>query len=124
MLTDLFQSKDLTPDTVLAALQNCVGESRGYTAEQLVNAITHRAGTAAELRRLRTVIEALRTAGHRICANPAHGYYLAANDTELDRTCSFLYERAITSLRQVSAMKRVALPDLRGQLGLPLEQTS
>lgn len=122
MQADLYCNRDLTPDTVLAHLQCCVGEQYGCTAEQLVQAITGR-HSDADQRRLRTVIEALRTAGHRICANPAHGYYLAANDTELDRTCSFLYERAITSLRQVSAMKRVALPDLRGQLGLPLEST-
>lgn len=120
MQTDLF-CHDLTPDAVLAALQ--VGEVRGQTAEQLVRAITGHRGTAEE-RRLRQVIEALRSAGHRICAHPGHGYYLAANDNELDRACSFLLDRAMTSLRQVSAMKRVALPDLRGQLGLPLEKSS
>lgn len=122
MHTDLFQ-RDLTPDTVLAALQGCVGEAHGQTAEQLVLALTGRR-SEADQRRLRTVVEALRTAGHRICANPTHGYYLAANEHELDRSCSFLFDRAMTSLRQISAMKRVALPDLRGQLGLPLEQTS
>jgi hypothetical protein len=122
MQSDLFCSQDLTPDTVLAHLQHCVGESSGHTAEQLVQAITGR-HSDADQRRLRTVIEALRTAGHRICANPTHGYYLAATENELDRACSFLFDRAMTSLRQVSAMKRVALPDLRGQLGLPLEPT-
>lgn len=123
MQADLFCSKDLTPDTVLAHLQCCVGEASGCTADQLVLAITGRHGEA-EQRRLRQIIEALRTAGHRICANPAHGYYLAANENELDRSCSFLFDRAMTSLRQVSAMKRVALPDLRGQLGLPLESST
>lgn len=122
MHTDLFTSNDLTPDTVLAQLQSSVGEARGRTAEQLVLAITGRR-SEADQRRLRQVIEALRTAGHRICSNPAHGYYLAATDNELDRACSFLLDRAMTSLRQVSAMKRVALPDLRGQLGLPLESS-
>lgn len=122
MHADLFH-RDLTPDTVLAALQDCVGEACGQTAEQLVLSIAGRR-SEADQRRLRTVIEALRTAGHRICANPTHGYYLAATDTELDRTCSFLHDRAMTSLRQVCAMKRVALPDLRGQLGLPLESNS
>lgn len=123
MQAELFCSNDLTPDTVLAALQDCVGEASGRTAEQLVLAITGRRSDADQ-RRLRTVIEALRTAGHRICANPTHGYYLAASDTELDRTCNFLHDRAMTSLCQVCAMKRVALPDLRGQLGLPLESNS
>lgn len=120
MQIDLF-SRELTPAAVLAALQ--IGQAHGKTAEQLVLGITGRQCSAHE-RRLRQVIEALRVAGHCICAHPQHGYYLAATDDELDRTCSFLLERAMTSLRQVSAMRRVAMPDLRGQLGLPLEKTS
>lgn len=120
MHPDLF-SHDLTPEAVLAALQ--VGQARGQTAEQLVLGITGRRCSAHE-RRLRQVIEALRVAGHCICAHPQHGYFIAATDDELDRTCNFMLERAMTSLRQVSAMRRVAMPDLRGQLGLPLEKTS
>lgn len=120
---DLFCTHDLTPDAVLEVLQRNVGEAHGLTAEALAHAVTGRRHNADQ-RALRKVIEALRTAGHRVCAHPAHGYYLAANDTELDRACSFLVERAMTSLRQVSAMRRVALPDLRGQLGLPLETHS
>jgi len=115
-------SNNLTPDAVLAVLQTCVGEAHGATAEQLVLAITGR-HSSADQRRLRKVIEALRTAGHRICAHPSRGYYMAATDEELTRACSFLRERAMTSLRQECAMKRVSLPDLLGQLGLPLEST-
>lgn len=122
MQADLFCSNDMTPDAVLAELQRSVGEARGRTAEELVQAITGRRSEAQQ-RRLRQVIEALRLQGHRICADPTHGYYLAANDHELDRSCSFLLSRAMTTLRQISAMKRVALPDLHGQLGLPLEPT-
>lgn len=120
MHPDLFCTHDLTPDAVLAVLQRNVGEAHGLSAEQLAYEVTGRRN-AADQRALRKVIEALRIAGHCICAHPAHGYYLAANDDELDRACNFLIERAMTSLRQVSAMKRVSLPDLRGQLGLPLE---
>jgi hypothetical protein len=66
------------------------------------------------------VVEEARKAGERICATPEAGYYIAETDAELDRTCAFLYSRAMTSLSQIAAMKRVALPDLRGQLRLPL----
>jgi hypothetical protein len=111
---------DLTPATVLDALRDCVGAGAGMSATALVAAITGRRSTGDE-RRLRTVIESLRSAGHRVCADPHHGYHLAANDDELDACCLFLYGRAMTSLRQVSAMKRVALPDLRGQLRLPVD---
>jgi len=120
MHADAYCSNELTPDTVLLHLHACIGEANGRTAEGLVRTITGKASTADQ-RRMRNIIEALRTAGHAICANPTHGYYLAANETELNQECIFLFDRAMTSLRQISAMKRVALPDLRGQLGLPLE---
>lgn len=113
---DLFATRELTPEAVLRSLR--VGHAHGATAEQLVLSITGRRNKADE-RRLRQVIEALRTQGHPVCAHPANGYYLAANEDELNRACEFLYGRAMTSLRQVSAMKRVSLPDLRGQLRLP-----
>ena len=74
---------------------------------------------AAAERSLRDAVVRLRLDGHHICAHPRDGYYLAETDRELDATCIFLYERAMTSLSQISAMKRVSLPDLRGQLRLP-----
>jgi hypothetical protein len=59
-----------------------------------------------------------------VCGHPSTGYHLAGTAAELDRTCEFLFGRSMTSLKQVSAMKRVTLPDLRGQLGLPLKKES
>lgn len=119
---DLFaQYEPITPDTVLAALRGRVGAVRGVNAQSLALQLTGRT-RAADQRRLRQVIEALRRAGHCICAHPATGYYRAGCDKDVDDTCEFLYARAMTSLQQVSAMKRVQLPDLRGQLGLPLQK--
>ncbi|MBH1551017.1 hypothetical protein I5U02_13775 [Stenotrophomonas maltophilia] len=109
--------QELSPQTVLLQLQGRRGAVNGITARDLVQQITSRTSTADE-RRLRQIIEQLRREGHPICAHPAHGYHLAANAAELDRACTFLVGRAMTSLEQVSAMKRVALPDLYGQLGL------
>lgn len=111
--------REITPETVLAALEGRIGHANGMTACQLAHAITLR-DSAADQRRLRQVVEHLRSQGHAVCAHPNHGYFLAANAADLDKTCSFLLERATTTLRQIAAMKRVALPDLRGQLGLPL----
>ena len=119
---DLFAPREITPQAVLDVLSGCVGEAHGINAADLASTITRRRA-AADLRRLRSVIEALRSQGHRICGHPAHGYWLAANDDELNQSCAFLFERAMTSLRQIGAMKRVALPDLAGQLGLPLRST-
>lgn len=110
--------REITPDTVLSALSSCVGEANGMSASQLAFQITGRQCTADE-RRLRQVIEQLRLDGHGICATPEAGYHLAANADDLNRTCVFLVKRLVSTARQVAAMKRVAMPDLFGQLGLP-----
>ncbi|NII74241.1 hypothetical protein FHW84_002826 [Dyella sp. SG562] len=122
MQADLFCGKELTPDSVLAVLQHCVGRANGRTAEELARAVTGRT-SLADQRKLRQMIEALRIAGHAVCANPTHGYFMAEIESELVEECQFLLDRANTSLRQIAAMRRVAMPDLRGQLGLPLETT-
>lgn len=121
MLDDLFD-RDLTPSLVLNVLGDHAGAGNGITARDLVRKCCG-VSTAAGERRLRSVIEQLRLAGHPIAATPAEGYFLAEADAELDATCEFLYARAMTSLSQVAAMKRVALPDLRGQLRLRLGAT-
>lgn len=112
--------RELTPDSVLAVLQDRIGSANGVTARDLVYLVTGRVSPADE-RRLRQIIEHLRRQGCAICAHPATGYHYAANATELDRTCEYLLARAMTSLEQISVLKHVPLPNLRGQLGLPLQ---
>jgi len=116
MSGDLFP-RELTPETVLAALHLRVGEQNGIAARDLVIEITHRE-SAADERRMRQIVEKLRSDGHRICAHPETGYFTAATDHELQHTLDFLYRRAATSMRQCAAMNRVAMPELRGQLGI------
>lgn len=118
----MLYDRDLTPALVLDVLGDHLGAGSGITARDLVTKICGFATGAGE-RHLRHVIEALRRQGHRICAHPSHGYFLAETDAELDESCEFLFGRAMTSLQQISAMKRVALPDLRGQLRLPADTT-
>lgn len=115
--------RELTPDSVLSALQARRGAVNGASARDLVFLVTGRVNAADE-RRLRQIIEKLRNEGHPICAHPVTGYHFAATASELDRTCQFLVARMNSSLRQVAAMKRVALPDLYGQLGLPQPTTN
>lgn len=104
-------------DSVLAALSRHIGRGRGATAAQLVREITGGHSAGAE-RRLRSVVVELRRAGHHVCAHPSDGYHLAETDAELDATLEYLYDRAMCSLEQIAAMRRVSLPDLRGQLRL------
>lgn len=110
----------ITASQVLGVLGGHVGAKNGIHADRLVMKISGRPERALFLEReLRKVIEGLRNEGFHICGTPGAGYYLAETDDELTRTCEFLYARAMTSLQQISRMKKVSLPDLRGQLKLP-----
>lgn len=109
--------RELTPDTVLSALQVRRGAANGITARDLVFVITGRV-SAADERRLRTVIEKLRRDGNPICSHPSLGYFWGVTPEEIDAAAGYLVGRAMTSLAQASAMKRLATPDLYGQLGL------
>ncbi len=116
--------RPLTRDTLVIALSRHIGAGAGVTISQLVDEVLWPVGVpAAERatieRQARELIVQLRLDGHHVCAHPSRGYFLAESPDELDQTCEFLYSRAMTSLKQVAAMKRVSLPDLRGQLHLP-----
>ncbi len=111
----------LSTATVLTVLSRHIGAENGVKPAQLAAEAAGLDAIQAHYaeRQVRHIVEDLRRQGHHVCATPAHGYFLAANAEELDATCSFLYERAMTTLTQIAAMKRIALPDLRGQLHLP-----
>lgn len=116
----ILSASEITPDAVLLALSRRVGPANGASVRQLASEILGTASDAADERLLRQVIVKLRRDGHAICATPDDGYHHAANADDLQRTCLHLTRRAVSSLEQVAAMKRVALPDLYGQLGLPV----
>ena len=107
-------------NSVLAALSQHIGKAHGIKGTDLVSQITWNTSTPAECRHLRHVIEELRNEGQHICGLPGHGYFIAANEEELNQTCNFLLGRSMTTLVQISKMKKVSLPDLRGQLGLKI----
>lgn len=110
----------ITRESVLWALSQHIGSEHGASAAALVREILGRT-TPGHERALRHQIEELRRGGHHICGHPSTGYFIARHEAELVRTCGYLYSRAMTSLQQVAAMRRVSLPDLRGQLRLPTE---
>jgi len=111
---------DIDRSGVLAALSDHIGKAKGLTAKELVAEITWESATDAQCRRLRQVIEDLRRDGQHICGHPSSGYFIAANEDELNETCRFLVDRAMTTLTQVSHMKKASLPDIHGQLGLKI----
>jgi len=109
--------------SVLEALRRHIGHLNGASAATLVEEITGvpRPNPLGE-RQLREVVTELRMEGHHVCAHPATGYFIAESQEELDATCLYLHDRAMASLTQVARMRRVSVPDLRGQLRLPVEQ--
>lgn len=106
-------------DSLLAALRAHIGRDRGVTATALCREVLGHEPERADERHMRYVVEELRREGHHVCAHPRDGYFLAAGPAELDETCLFLYERAMSSLEQIARMRRVSVPDLHGQLRLP-----
>lgn len=100
-----------TKTELLNALSRHQGRGNGIGAREL----------AAELqipqRRLRLLISRCRDEdGVAICGHPSTGYYMACTPDELSESCAFLEHRALHSLRLLSRMKKVSLPDLLGQL--------
>ena len=110
----------LTRDDVLWALRRHIGADNGASAATLVQEIRGATSPGHE-RALRHQIEELRRDGHHICGHPSTGYFVARTEDELLRTCGYLHARAMTTLTQIAAMRRVSVPDLRGQLRLPTE---
>lgn len=113
----------ITASLVLGVLGGHIGEKNGITGEQLARKATgidrwDERDLRTE-RLVRKLIQELRNEGFHICGTPDAGYFMAATAEELDRTCSFLYSRAMASLTQIARMKKVSVPDLRGQLKLP-----
>lgn len=101
---------------LLNALSQHQGHERGISAVDLARKIgfTDADGT----RKLRKLVSELREQGFAICAKPETGYYVPVTPEELQQSCEFLEHRALHSLRLLSRMRGVALPELLGQLKL------
>jgi hypothetical protein len=114
----------MTIDRMLEVMSRHIGATNGISITELVTEMAQPKHVSADdlasmERNARDVVVQLRMQGHHICSHPNSGYFMASTPEELDAACSYLYQRAMTSLSQVAAMKRVSLPDLRGQLHLP-----
>lgn len=114
---------EITPFTVLQALARRIGPANGATVRELASEILGTTSDPSDERLLRQVIEKLRDDGHPVCATPEEGYHLAADAADLERTLRFLVNRFIGTARRVYAMRKVAMPDFFGQLGLSTSVT-
>ena len=97
-----------------------VGRAQAKSSTYIVYKICGLYGCQSHHRQLRAIVNELRKEGNKICSSPTGGYFIAETEEELRECCEFLYARAMDSLVQISAMKRVSVPDLRGQLRLDI----
>jgi len=106
---------------VKEALERHTGEQGGITAARLVAEITGSLSPSPSAeRKLRDIIAHLRHDGLPVCGHPVTGYYLAESSEELELTCRFLRKRALHSLVQEAQLRKLALPDLLGQIALEM----
>jgi len=97
---------------LMALLVRHVGSENGMSAEQLGRQLD------TETRHVRALITELRLDGVAVCGHPREGYFIAATPEDLERTCNFLRSRAMHSLTLESALRRVPLTELLGQMRL------
>jgi len=81
-----------------------------------------------QTRFIRTIIKELREAGRPICIKAGTkngGYFTARNEEELKKTIETFHSRAMSSLKQEAALKRISFNELLEQyeLELSLEAT-
>jgi len=93
-------------------LERHIGRDRGVTARAIAETLQ------IPERTVREFVTELRLEGIAVCGEPQHGYYIAAEASELEATCAFLRSRAMHSLVLESRLRRIPLVDLLGQLRL------
>ncbi len=86
------------------------GRKHGIRAEDLAGLL----GVAERM--LRELITRAREDGVAIVGTPETGYYVAQTGEELEECCKFLRARALHSLTIEARLRKVALPELLGQL--------
>ena len=97
---------------LLAYLSGHIGRERGVSVKVIA------AWFGWTPREVRLMVTELRERGHALCGHPKSGYYIAETPEEVDEACNFLHARAMRSLTLIARIRKIALPDLLGQLKL------
>jgi hypothetical protein len=101
--------------------ENCIGMGELWR-KVFRRPYTHRINDTSELR---VLIRRLRRQGEPICSSCDSfdpGYYLAATAAEMEEFAARHQRRGLTSLAQAARLRRIALPELLGQLKLEAEE--
>jgi hypothetical protein len=104
--------------SVLQALSRHIGAANGVHAGQLAREVVGVPTDKATERHVRKYIVELRLEGAAICGTPETGYFMAETEEELNATIALLSSRVATTNSQITALKKLSLPDLAGQLHL------
>lgn len=97
----------------LVAIMSChIGKARGIPAKDLALRLGVRE------RHLRKVITDAIAEGIAIVGDPTTGYYVAETAEDVQASIAFHRTRARHELKKASLLRRLALPDLAGQLKL------
>lgn len=100
----------ITADQLLAELNHHTGQAKGIHVRELAMQVYGELTvTGAQERAVRKLVNDLRMDGQPICAHPAHGYFMAECQADLDHTINFLHARAMSSLMAVSRLKRISI---------------
>lgn len=107
-------------EKLVEILQRSPGRTQGLHVWEIAELLGQDRDSRYVWRQIRSAIKALRLQGWPICAHPSDGYYWATEVAELESTIAFLRDRALSSLTQISRLKKIAIPLLCGQAVLPL----
>jgi hypothetical protein len=100
--------------------KHCLGRQNGRSVEALA-LIMRMKLCDSDFRKLRAGVKELRMRGLPICAHPSDGYYWAEHPAEIAFTIEFLRGRALSSLLQISRLKRYLTEQEIGQLKFDLD---
>jgi hypothetical protein len=107
----------LNPEAVADYLQKyCNSRKTAISGIDLVIAITGGC-TVSSHRYLSDIVEKLRLRGFPVGSDTC-GYWWANESHDFAEVIAKLYRRAITTLRQITKMRKIAMPDLAGQMRL------
>lgn len=100
--------------------KHCLGRSNGRSAQTLA-LMMKMSLCDSHYRKIRAGVMELRLRGLPICAYPSDGYYWAEHPAEIAFTIQFLRGRALSSLLQISKLRRYLTEQEIGQLKFDLE---
>jgi predicted transcriptional regulator len=104
---------EVTKTDLQALLDHHIGAKNGISAQAVAEQL------GCNKRHVRDLVTVLRMESIAVCGHPKTGYFIAASKEELEQTCQFLRDRAMTSLQLEAKLRGLPLADLVGQMKLP-----